>query len=156
MEAWIAQKAEEDRRRKLSAQTLGKHAESVWEGLRTELRNCVNDFNALYREDPARAVECAETGREFVVSLKSRPEVHVAARLDPSNRQVVYRTSLDHQSTLAAESLIYAGLNDLQEALQIHVDENGAPYLANGEARLGLAEASEKILAPILFPAEER
>jgi len=154
MEAWIAQKAEEDRKRRIAAQMLGAQAEGVWNRLRAAIKSCVSDFNSLYREEPAREVECVDGEHEMVVSLKSRPQFHVRVKLDPPHGLVTYRTSRNHQSMLADEMLIFAGLTEPDEVLRVALDDTGAPYLAKAEKRVDVNEASELILGPVLFPAE--
>jgi len=154
MEAWISQRAEEDRRRKLGAQNIGAQAQVVLNELRAAIRSCVTDFNALYREEPGRQVECVEDGNEMTVSLKSRPELNVQLKFDASRGLVTYRTSRNHQSLLAAEMLIFAGLTDSDEVFHVALDETGAPSLKKAGKRLNVDEVSESILGQVLFPPD--
>jgi hypothetical protein len=151
MDSWVFRKAEEYRQRRHAAQTVREKACELWQDLRTAIRQNVEEYNALYGDEPSRAVEYREAGDEALVRVKSQPDNYVEVRLDRTQGQVMYWPA-NGGSKIAADMRLFGYLNGSVDPFKLQLDEQGRPFFTHRGSKVDITTASEMVLTPVLFP----
>ena len=150
MDSWIAKRAQADPSLASSAQALHTESEAFWKELRMVLRQNVEEFNALYGDQPDRLAEISEDGMQTTIRLKAEPQVH--AEILRQNLRLVCRFSTARQSQLAAECRIFGDWGTTR-ILSFVANGHGAGVSLTGDRVMDVAEAAEFILSSVLFRA---
>lgn len=148
MDSWIAKRAQTDPGLAASAQALHAESDAFWKELRMVLRQNVEEFNALYSDQPERLAEISEDGMRATIRLKADPQVH--ADVVRQELRFVCRFSTIWRSQLAAECRIFGDWGDTR-ILSFVANGHGAGVSLTGDRVMDAVEAAEFILSPVLF-----
>ncbi|MEO8371388.1 MAG: hypothetical protein ABI806_19535 [Candidatus Solibacter sp.] len=112
------------------------------------LRQNVEEFNAIYGDQPERLADISEDGVRATIRLKAEPQVHAEVLRQGLRFLCSFRTRT--QSQLAAECLIFGDWGATQ-VLCFVANGRGAGVSLTDDRVLDASEAAEFVLSPVLF-----